>query len=265
MEFASSIVAYFVLLLFAILGLATFFVEKLWIPFRKSQRDRRELSDLNSDTAAARYDSDRDQLIQKKQEELTETASDKEQEKLEKEIEKKMWILEDKIKRLGIDTGQGLGTPLEDNRLKRRALTQMEEARRIREEQDREYEQSLRQDQLKDQKMWEKHQAAITKKKRRKERMMKLQLNLPIPPKDLTQGVCSIVVRIPNGERIERRFYSNATVQNLIDFAEAMSDFDSKDFQLVTSIPRKIYSDTEMTLESAGLIPKAVLILEMKS
>jgi len=260
MEFTLWVITRYVVLLLSILAFFTFILEKLWIPFRKTRRER--IQPPIASTESSDHNLLRDELIARKQEEYNENASEKEKNRLEKEQEKKKWVMEEKIRRMGLDTGEVLGT-LEDNELKRRRqMTPLEESRKIREEQDKEYEESLKQDELKERKIMRQHQASITKAKRKEERMKRFEENSPIPPIELNQGVCSIVFRMPNGERVERRFYSNTKLQYLIDFAEAISDIDSINFQLVTNLPRTIYTEREITLENAGFTTKALLIVE---
>jgi len=165
MEITLWVITRYVVLLLSILAFFTFILEKLWIPFRKTRRER--IQPPIASTESSDHNLLRDELIARKQEEYNENASEKEKNRLEKEQEKKKWVMEEKIRRMGMDKGEILGTLVEDNELKRRRkqMTPLEEARKIREEQDKEYEESLKQDQLKERKIMLQHQASITKGK----------------------------------------------------------------------------------------------------
>jgi len=257
MSLALKILAYYTLLIFAVLGFLALLVEKMWMPFNEYLKRRRITTQPPTNTSA--HDQQRTEIVERKQDEHVEKATQQDQRRKEKEEEKRSWILEDKKRRLGISGGNRLGTFEGDNEREKK-LTPLEAERRLREQQDREFEESLRQDQLKEQQLRRRKEAAVNKEKKRKERMDHLESTAPLPAAN--EPVCLIGIRLPNGERVERKFYNTAKVQNLMDFVLATSDLEDGQFQLVTSIPRKVYNKLEETLSQCGLAPKAVLIAE---
>ena len=61
--------------------------------------------------------------------------------------------------------------------------------------------------------MRQRKEAEIIKERKRKEKIAQLDAIAIIPPKEEKENICSIVIRLPNGERVERRFYSNTTLE----------------------------------------------------
>lgn len=43
--------------------------------------------------------------------------------------------------------------------------------------------------------------------------MSKLEAMAEQPPKDVMNNVCCLGIRLPNGERVERRFYADTTLE----------------------------------------------------
>jgi FAS-associated factor 2 len=64
--------------------------------------------------------------------------------------------------------------------------------------------------------------------------------------------------RLPNGTKIERRFFKGRTVQVLYDFLEIQ---DLADVEILFGFPAVILTDKSLTLEDAGLYPKALVIV----
>ncbi|KAI8904554.1 ubiquitin-related domain-containing protein [Entophlyctis helioformis] len=72
-------------------------------------------------------------------------------------------------------------------------------------------------------------------------------------------------IRLPNGQRLIRRFRADDTVQLLCDFIEThdLSPLDLEtDFVVVTPFPRKVFRDMSQTLRAAGLYPNASIVVE---
>ncbi|KAK9817835.1 hypothetical protein WJX72_002895 [[Myrmecia] bisecta] len=162
--------------------------------------------------------------------------------------------------------------------------------RRIREEQDAAYYQSLRADQEKmqaaeetrrqaelaeRQKREEEESAAAAqreaeaeaaRKQRRLERQLKSKAQaLPGEPPCDHPDALTVMVRMPNGSRISRRFVKDDPLQALFDYVavEAKgSDIKPGSFNLVTQFPRKVLSeDTGGSLRDAGLLQKQEAVL----
>ena len=144
--------------------------------------------------------------------------------------------------------------------------------RELRAGQDLEYEQALARDRT----MSETNalKMSIESEKRRiakeaqceKERLVSLMKNTG------GTGAC-IVVKLPNGTRIERKFDTVDPVSKLYEWvfccgilhAETCAEFGKKiatknSFELATTFPSKRLTEQELTLQQAGLVPNAVLV-----
>lgn len=80
-------------------------------------------------------------------------------------------------------------------------------------------------------------------------------------------GVASIVLRLPNGTRVGRRFLQDDSLEKVFDWAE-VNGVDIEVACLVMSYPRKSLrypEDASTTLQDAGLFPSAMLLLEERS
>ena len=67
-----------------------------------------------------------------------------------------------------------------------------------------------------------------------------------------------------SGERISRRFLKSDRIEDMYNFIESLGDKmqiedESKDFEIVQTMPRKVYSDKDKTLLDEGLFPRAIL------
>ena len=145
----------------------------------------------------------------------------------------------------------------------------LEEARRIRAEQDQalreaELEAQLREKAAKAEKVAQLRAAEEEKEKARLQSQMREQLkeSLGPEPKESTE-TCTVVLRLPSGEKIQRRFLKSDTVkvssmQTLHDYVKTL-DVPLSRFEVVTGYPAHPLSDESQTLESAGLHPHGVL------
>ena len=87
---------------------------------------------------------------------------------------------------------------------------------------------------------------------------------LPPEPEEGTPETSTIVLRLPTGERVTRRFNKNEQVQLLYDFIDAnlqKIEFESADYKysIIQTMPRKEFKDKNKTLVQEGLFPRAML------
>ena len=70
-------------------------------------------------------------------------------------------------------------------------------------------------------------------------------------------------MRLPSGERKERRFESSAKVSAIYDFVDSLGTFDAVKYSLVSNFPRTVYGPDmrNLTLKSANLHPHASLFV----
>jgi len=87
----------------------------------------------------------------------------------------------------------------------------------------------------------------------------------PEPEKD-AEGVTEIKFREPSsGKTFTRRFLKSETIQILYDFVQSkldeveFEDEENMEFELVQTMPMKVFNDSDKTLDEEGLYPRAML------
>lgn len=151
----------------------------------------------------------------------------------------------------------------------REARNQREEresARLLREQQDEEYAAALEADRERERMVWEEREKEEDERERvrglevRRERKREALGEEP----DKGPGVASVVVRLPDGSRVGRRFSKEEAMEKVFDWAE-VNRVDIEVACLVTNYPRKSLrypEDAGISVEEAGLFPSAMLLLE---
>jgi len=256
-------------LFFLILAALTFVIEKIWVPFRNAtirrpSPERREVSSLERQ---------RLESISKQQEQFQEKAIERKKQKDEEDLERKEKLMEESSKRLGIYSGHKLR---EDSKEKVENTSLSRGSRRknatqlLREEQDVEFQMALEMDIRKEQaeilRKQKEQEGEIEKQRiefnKQEEKQQKLNRIPKEPSPQETDGVCSVVIRLPNGTRCGRRFYTSDKIQAMLDFASTRDDCELKPFQLVTPVPRTVFSNPNQTIGESGISSKTVLIVE---
>ncbi len=138
--------------------------------------------------------------------------------------------------------------------------------RRIIAEQDLEYQESLRADRERERLAREEQERTELEEKRLQEREIRRRRKKETfgnePEKGI--GICSIMLRLPNGTRVQRRFGKDEFLERVFDWAE-VNCVDIEVACLVSQYPRKRFrypEDANVTLDAAGLFPSAALMLE---
>jgi len=155
------------------------------------------------------------------------------------------------------------GSILEELRLKleeqnKRLATERE----IKQLQEQEYAAAVEQDKEKEQQAMLEEAIRLSTLEEKRAAKLRKKESLPPEPPPGTVGVCSLVMRFPNGSRLERRFLGSEKLQTVIDFIESTTEetgCESGHINLATAYPRKTYTDLNMTLADAGLTPQALL------
>ena len=70
-----------------------------------------------------------------------------------------------------------------------------------------------------------------------------------------------LVIKLPDGRRLDRRFDKSATLQAALDYVESEDPDAETAYDLVSNFPRKVFTreQSDETLESLGLHPQAML------
>ena len=74
-------------------------------------------------------------------------------------------------------------------------------------------------------------------------------------------NVASIAVRLPSGQRLERKFAGGESIGRVYDWVDGFGDLQFGAYDLCTSFPRTVLEDREVTVAEAGLIPQAMLMV----
>lgn len=148
----------------------------------------------------------------------------------------------------------------------RQQRVERESARLLRQQQDEEFQASLEADRQREREAEEQ----ITKAEEERKRMENLEVRRARKKEALGEepdkgaGVASVVLRLPDGTRVGRRFMQEEALEKVFDWAE-VNGVDIEVACLVTSYPRrslKYPEDASVTLKDAGLFPSAMLLLE---
>lgn len=84
-----------------------------------------------------------------------------------------------------------------------------------------------------------------------------------VPPPDCKEKTTELMIRMPTGARVQRKFLASNTVGNVYDFIESeVDELADVNFELMAAYPRKSYTDREASLEE--LAPKAALVVHLK-
>uniref|UniRef100_A0A7S3YI01 UBX domain-containing protein n=2 Tax=Lotharella globosa TaxID=91324 RepID=A0A7S3YI01_9EUKA len=79
------------------------------------------------------------------------------------------------------------------------------------------------------------------------------------------KGVILIQVNCPGGKKARRRFVETDTIGDVMEFVYAYDSMVArKGFELVQTMPRKVFSNNRMTLAAAGLKGRANLFVKKK-
>mmetsp|Transcript_4753 Transcript_4753/g.12791 ORF Transcript_4753/g.12791 Transcript_4753/m.12791 type:complete len:210 (+) Transcript_4753:3-632(+) len=141
--------------------------------------------------------------------------------------------------------------------------------RHIIREQDEEYQMALAIDrsraEMQRQEQLEAERAALETQRTLEERdarREKIARRVPAEPQAEAAQITELAIRLPSGKRLIRRFRLNHTIQSVLDYVVTEAELSEGAFDLLSTYPRKVFTSTpDMTLESAGLFPKAALIV----
>merc|ERR1711957_779832 len=101
----------------------------------------------------------------------------------------------------------------------------------------------------------QKEEAAVLETKR---------LRLKEEPPAGEAGRLQLVLRLPNGARLQRAFRCGdlvGLIYDLVDVQE-LDVLKRKEYRLISNMPRKVFDDRALTLESAGIANQSVLMVE---
>uniref|UniRef100_A0A672IEH0 UBX domain-containing protein n=2 Tax=Salarias fasciatus TaxID=181472 RepID=A0A672IEH0_SALFA len=142
----------------------------------------------------------------------------------------------------------------------------------VKKEQDEAYRLSLEADRKKREEQEKKEAELVRLEQMKKEQeeekealRLSLEQGLPPEPDQEAGDICTLRIRTPSGEFLERRFLSTCKLQVLFDFV-ASKGYPSEEYKLLTTFPRRNVTDLDpgSTLLEAKLFPQETLFLGAK-
>ncbi|KAK4533300.1 hypothetical protein CCYA_CCYA16G4182 [Cyanidiococcus yangmingshanensis] len=150
---------------------------------------------------------------------------------------------------------------------------QRHSSQRLREEQDREFQQALAADRAaelaRQQTERRARQETAEREQRMRERaeMLERKRAKLAPEPEPSADVVTVLLRLPDGRSEQRRFHLTKTFAELFDWAEACCDVDLDLFELTTNFPKRAYTPKNhatMTLKEAGFERRVALLVTEK-
>lgn len=88
---------------------------------------------------------------------------------------------------------------------------------------------------------------------------------VPDEPEAGAEGVAELLIRLPDGQRLQRRFRETDSLAGIAAFVDANAEgIGGGEYDFVTPFPRKVLTDRGMTLAEAGLSRKAVIMVHLR-
>eukprot|EP00550_Attheya_septentrionalis_P008895 CAMPEP_0198288414 /NCGR_PEP_ID=MMETSP1449-20131203/6913_1 /TAXON_ID=420275 /ORGANISM="Attheya septentrionalis, Strain CCMP2084" /LENGTH=379 /DNA_ID=CAMNT_0043986541 /DNA_START=167 /DNA_END=1306 /DNA_ORIENTATION=+ len=155
---------------------------------------------------------------------------------------------------------------------------QREEEARLRREQDAEFQETLAADQRREAEQREAlelerlERERVESEKRQAQEMKERTLDeartlvaVAVEPAPGTTDTARLRLTLPTGARIDRRFQSTDKVETvraflILHFHE--QDIGISNFELSSNFPRRTFRDSSQTLQEAGLVPQAVIMIQ---
>lgn len=160
-------------------------------------------------------------------------------------------------------------------------MSQQEEDQRMRQElrsqQEAELQESMLMDQMREQQEREAREAAaaleqaegasrLEAERKAREDLEAKKARLPDEPPAADPSRVAIMLRLPNGHRLQRAFRSSEVVGTIYDFLDLQNEeLAGQQYRLVSTMPRKAYEDRQPTLQEAGIQNQFVLMVELQS
>lgn len=145
-------------------------------------------------------------------------------------------------------------------------------SRSLRAQQDTEYKESLALDRAMEQSKRDEADRQEKAKRAEEERLAAVKeareqrrRRVPVePPEGVKEGVRELMIRLPDGKRLQRRFYASNTVGNVYDYIESeVESLSDGTFELMQPYPKKSFARRDVTLEN--LPGKAALVVGIKA
>jgi len=140
-----------------------------------------------------------------------------------------------------------------------------EEEVRLRQEQDREFQQTLLADQLREAERLEAESISRNSVLRKQNTLAAARALLKTEPNCSESNVAKLRLTLPSGKKVDRRFYSNETLEHVQAFLRIYIEENGvniENFSMSSSFPKRTFEDTSVTIDEAGLSPMAVIMVQ---
>lgn len=135
--------------------------------------------------------------------------------------------------------------------------------RSLRAQQDSEFEESLALDRAKA----ESEKAEADRVQRVEDRLEQKKASIPPePPADTAEPISELMIRLPSGKRLQRRFLASNTLADVYNFVdvEAAGEVTEDTYTLLMAFPRAVFDDKTSTLADADLRGKRALVIDQR-
>ena len=88
--------------------------------------------------------------------------------------------------------------------------------------------------------------------------------HFPEEPPAGGEDVTKILIRLPDGSRVQRRFLNHDKIRVVYDFVGSLEANTALNYKLVSNFPRRVFDEStfSQTLLEAGLSPQGSLFLQ---
>ena len=84
-------------------------------------------------------------------------------------------------------------------------------------------------------------------------------------PEEGAEGVSRLAIRLPDGSRAARRFHSSDTISDVYDFVDTLHELDEVKYSLISNFPRRNFPRGDTTsLLDAGAHPNGALFVQIE-
>lgn len=84
-------------------------------------------------------------------------------------------------------------------------------------------------------------------------------------PEEGAEGVSKLAIRLPDGSRAARRFHSSDTISDVYDFVDTLDELDEVEYSLISNFPRRNFPRGDVTsLLDAGAHPNGALFVQIE-
>ena len=84
-------------------------------------------------------------------------------------------------------------------------------------------------------------------------------------PEEGAEGVSKLAIRLPDGSRAARRFHSSDTIADVYDFVDTLDELDEVEYSLISNFPRRNFPRGDTTsLLDAGAHPNGALFVQIE-